>query len=68
MLCETETLASKPLEQWPTYSSTLKKLSGEGDKVLYKSQEVEHFTQIKEYFSNHYSDVCKKVSDCINQD
>ena len=24
-LCETETLASKPLEQWSTYSATLKK-------------------------------------------
>ena len=61
-LRETETLASKPLEQWPTYSLTFKRFTKEGDKVLYQFQEVKHFTQIKK---NHYADVCKKVNDGI---
>ena len=64
-LCETETLTSKPLEQWSTYSATLKKFTNEDNKVLYQSQEVKHFTQVKEYYLTHYEDVCRKVSDCI---
>ena len=40
-LHETETLATKPLEQWSTsYSATLKKFTNEDNKVCYQSQEV----------------------------
>ena len=64
-LRETETLASKPLTQWSTYSVTLKRFTKEDSKELYQSQEVKHFTQAEEYYLAHYDNVCKRVSDCI---
>ena len=64
-LRETENLASKPLEQWSTYSPTLKKFTNEDNKVLYQSKKVKYFTQVKEHYLTHYEDVCRKVSDCI---
>ena len=64
-LRETETLASKPLAQWSTYSATLKRFTKKDSKELYQSQEVKHFTQAEEYYLAHYDDVCKRVSDCI---
>jgi len=64
-LRETETLATKPLEQWSTYSATLKKLTNKDNKVFYQSQEVKHFTQVKDYYMAHYEDICRKVSNCI---
>ena len=47
-LRETETPVTKPLKQWSTYSGTLKKLTNADNKVFYQSQEVKHFTQVKD--------------------
>ena len=42
-LREMETLLSEPLTQWPTYSTTKRKFTKLGDKMIYQSQEVKSY-------------------------
>jgi len=65
ILREMETLSSKPLTQWPTYSAIKKKFIREGEKMLYQSQEVKSYGQAEEYCLAHHEDICKRVSECI---
>ena len=62
-LCEMETLSSKPLTQWPTYSATKRKFTKQGDKMMYQSQEVKSYGQAKEFCVNHHEDICKNVNE-----
>ena len=64
-LREMETLSSKPLNQWPTYSATKRKFTKQGDKMLYQSQEVKSYGQAEEYCITYHEHLCKKVSQCI---
>ena len=48
-LCEMETLSSKPLTQWQTYSATKRKFTQQGDKIMYQLQEVKSYGQAEEY-------------------
>ena len=64
-LHEMETLSSKPLTQWPTYSATKKNYQGKREKMLYQSQEVKSYGQAEKYCLAHHEDICKRVSECI---
>ena len=64
-LKEVDKLASKPLETWPTFAATQKKLTEEGDVKLYQSQELQNFPDAEAYYFAHYAEYCKKVMVCI---
>ena len=73
-LREVEKLASKPLHQWATYSTTCSKFirqhstSTDTTEYDYQIQKVKCFNTADEYFIAHYNDYCKGVSQCINLD
>ena len=68
-LREMEKLASKPLSQWATYSTTcvkfVKEGSGSTTEYYYQAQKVKCYVTADEYFVARYKDCCKGVSQCI---
>ena len=70
-LREMEKLASKPLSQWDTYSTTCAKFVKEGSgsedtsEYYYQAQKVKYYRIADQYFVGHYKDYCKGVSQCI---
>ena len=62
---EVEKLESTPLHQWPTYAATIKKCSQDGGNTVYQAQEFKHFDTAKDYFENHYTEYCSKITDSI---
>ena len=60
-----EKLASKPLSQWATYSTTCAKFVKEGSgsttEYYYQAQKVKCYVTADEYFVAHYKDYCKGV-------
>ena len=44
-LKETNKLASKPLDQWPTYAATIRKVTEEDGSKVYQCQELKRFLQ-----------------------
>ena len=44
-LWETDKLASKPLDQWPTYAATLAKCASEGGDTVYQLQKLKRYPQ-----------------------
>lgn len=65
-LKETDKLASKPLDQWPTYSTTVKKCTLEDDgSMVYQMQKLKRFDEGKAFFASHYEDHCQRVNECI---
>ena len=62
---ETEKLASRPLNQWPTFSATLKKFTEEDGIKSYQCQEVKLLSQAEVFYETHYPDYCSRVVQCI---
>ena len=62
---ETEKLRSKPLDQWPTYAATMKKISSEGEEKVYQCQEIKKYSEALTYYQNRSQDYCSKVTECI---
>ena len=63
---ELKKLDSKPLLQWPTYSSTLQSFTEERDTVLFQQQIVKKIDEAKHYFSMHCEEYyCTTVSRCL---
>lgn len=50
---ELNKLSSKSLQQWPTYSSTLKSITQEDGKQLYQQQLLKNFAEAEHHFSSH---------------
>lgn len=67
MLKEVEKLTAKPLEEWPTYSSTINRKTDEDGKKFYQSQELKHFEIAHTYYTHHYQKFCQKLTDCVKQ-
>ena len=63
MLKETDKLASKPLEQWPTYAATLAKCADEEGHRVYHCQQLKRYSQALSYYSSKYEGYCSRVSD-----
>ena len=64
------------MKEWPVYSATLAKCStpsrsdGDLDDILseeavYQSQELTQFLSAQRYYTNHYTEYCQAVTDCI---
>ena len=49
MLKETDKLASKALEQWPTYAATLAKCADEEGHKVYQCQQLKRYSQALSY-------------------
>ena len=64
-LKETEKLTSKPLDQWPTYATTLKKCTEEDGHTVYQCQQLKKFSEAKSYYLSNYKQYCSSVSQCI---
>ena len=62
---ETEKLRSKPLDQWPTYAATMKKISSEGEEKVYQCQKIKKYSKAQTYYQNRSQDYCSKVNECI---
>ena len=60
-LKELDKLLSKPVGQWATYRSVLKKCEDKG----YQLQEPKNFSVVTQYFENNGDTYCRKVSDCV---
>ena len=63
-LKETDKLASKPLDQWPTYAATLGKCTEAGDTV-YQCQEFKKYSEAQRYYYSKYEEYCSSGSQCI---
>ncbi len=50
---ETNKLNAKPLDQWPTYAATVKKITDEDGESLYQGQALNKFSEAKNYFETH---------------
>ncbi len=63
---KTNKLNTKPLDQWPTYAATIKKitLEADGDSV-YQGQVLKTFSDAELYFKSHYQDYCTCVTERI---
>ena len=61
---ELRKLSSKSLQQWPTYSSTLKSITREDGNKLYQQQLLRNFAEA-EHFSSHCEEDCISVTSCL---
>ncbi len=63
---KTNKLNTKPLDQWPTYAATIKKitLEADGDSV-YQGQVLKRFSEAESYFKSHYQEYCTCVTERI---
>ena len=59
-LKETNKLASKPLAQWMTYSSTLRKCTKEDGKTIYQCKQLKKYSEAENYYSSNYEGYCIK--------
>ena len=66
-LKETEKLASKPLEEWPTYAATLNKCSPDGDDgaISYQCQSLKGYKETLRMYSTKYTEYCSRVTEYI---
>ena len=65
-LKEMDKLASKPLDQWPTYAATVSKCTTEEvGCTVYQLQKLSFFSEAQAYFSSKYEEYCFKVNQCI---
>ena len=64
-LKETNKLSSWPLDQWPTYAATLRKITEEDGSKVYQCQDLTHFSEVISLYSAKYEDYCGRVSDHI---
>ena len=64
-LKETDKLASKPLDQWPTYAATLRKCTEEEGHTVYQCQNLKSYSEAQSYYSSKYKEYCSNVSQCI---
>ena len=62
---ELNKLSSKSLQQWPTYSSTLKSITQEDGKQLYQQQLLKNFAEAEHHFSSHCEEYCTSVTSCL---
>ena len=59
---ETNKLNAKPLDQWPTYAATVKKITDEDGESLYQGQELKKFSEAKSHFETHCQEYCTRVT------
>ena len=64
-LKETDKLASKPLEQWPTYAATLAKCTDEEGHKVYQCQKLKKYSEALTYYSSKFEGYCSGVSNQI---
>ncbi len=64
-LKETDKLASKPLDQWPTYATTVRKCTDEEGHTIYQCQRLTKYSEAQTYYSSKYEEYCHSVSHCI---
>ena len=58
-------LADKPLDDWPTYSLTIRKLTETKGEMVYQHQTLRRFQIAKGYCKSHYREYCAAVTDCL---
>lgn len=58
-------LADKPLDDWPTYSMTIKKLAETEEETTYQHQTLKRFQGAKSYYELHCHEYCAAVTDCL---
>ena len=63
MLKEVDKLTSTSIDQWPVFSSTVKKIVDNGETVTYQCQELQQFSTVRTYYTNHYQEY--SITDCI---
>ena len=61
-LKETNQLYAKPLEQWPTYAATMKKITDEDGEWIYQGQVLKRFSEAKSHFESHYQEYCMHMT------
>jgi hypothetical protein len=59
---ETNKLNAKPLDQWPTYAATLKKITNEDEQWVYQGQVLKKFSEAKSHFESHCQEYCTRVT------
>ena len=62
---ESNQLSTKPLDQWPIYSATVKTIEDQTGEPTYQCQELKKLSQAKTYFESKYTDYCSDVTSCI---
>ena len=55
---ETDKLSSKPLEQWPTYSSIISKITEENEEFMYQAQPLKKLPEAKSHYESVYKSFC----------
>ena len=65
---ETNKLNAKPLDQWPTYVATLKKLTNDDGEWVYQGQVLKKFPDTKSHFESHYEEYCTHVTARLRTD
>lgn len=59
---ETNKLNTKPLDQWPTYAATVKKIADKDGEWVYQGQVLKKFLEGKSYFESNYQEYCTRVT------
>ena len=59
---QTNKVNAKPLDQWPTYTATMKKIVAEDGEWVYQGQVLKKFPEAKSYFERHYQEYCTHVT------
>lgn len=62
---EINKLSSLPLEKWPTYTSTIKKILLENGERVYQCKSLSKYDQAESHFTAQYQTICTSVTDCL---
>lgn len=62
---EVNKLSSKPLQQWPTYSMTLKSITKEGSDNVYQCQVLKKFDPAVQHYSSQCQAYCTSITSCL---
>ena len=62
---EVKKLGDLPLESWPTYSATIKKITCENGDYIYQCQTLKAYDQGKALLAANYRKYCSSVTECL---
>ena len=62
---EINKLGTLPLDRWPTYAATLKKIMLEDSEYVYQCQAIKSFNEAKTMLTSKHKDYCSSITECL---
>ena len=62
---EVNNLSSLPLDKWPMYAATLKKINMQDGERVYQCQSLQKYEQAEHHYTTHHHNLCASITSCL---